>query len=58
MIDVSTAFDTVDLHKLLMILSNDLYIGGTVYDWFNTFLIGQRQKVKINDVYSDFRDSE
>ena len=53
LLDLSAAFDTVDHKKLLEILKNDIGIVGTALKWFESFLIGRTQKVKIGDTYSD-----
>ena len=48
LLDMSAAFDTVDLGKLLSILENKMNIHGTALKWFNSFLLGRKQKVVIN----------
>ena len=53
LLDLSAAFDTVDHAKLLHILEHDIGIVGTALKWFESFLIGRTQKVKIRDEYSD-----
>jgi len=58
MIDMSAAFDTVDIDKLLNILSLNLNIGGVAYSWFESFLLGRSQCVKIENNYSNFIDSK
>ena len=52
LLDLSAAFDTVDQDKLLQILRDDIGITGTAYKWFESFLKGRTQKVKINNSYS------
>lgn len=54
LIDLSAAFDTVDIDKLLHILENDIGIRGTALIWFKSFLVGRTQRVKIEDVLSEF----
>ena len=44
---LSAAFDTVDHNKLLSILEKDIGIAGTALKWFESFLRGRTQKVKI-----------
>ena len=53
LLDLSAAFDTVDHDKLLAILEKDIGITGTALKWFESFLKGRTQRVKINDSYSD-----
>ena len=53
LLDLSAAFDTVDHSKLLDILENDIGITGTALKWFESFLKGRTQRVKIGDTYSD-----
>ena len=53
LLDLSAAFDTVDHNKLLHALCYDIGITGTVYKWFQSFLKGRSQRVKINSSYSD-----
>ena len=58
MIDMSAAFDTVDIDKLLNILTYKLNVGGSAYKWFESFLKGRSQCVKIENVFSDHIDSK
>ena len=53
LLDLSAAFDTVDHDKLLAILEKDIGVTGTALKWFESFLKGRTQRVKINDSYSD-----
>ena len=53
LLDLSAAFDTVDQEKLLQILHHDIGIEGTALKWFESFLKGRTQKVKINTSYSE-----
>ena len=53
LLDLSAAFDTVDQGKLLDILNYEIGISGVAYKWFESFLIGRSQKVKINNSYSE-----
>ena len=50
--DLSAAFDTIDTSKLLQILRDEIGIDGTALKWFESFLTGRTQKVKINGEYS------
>ena len=51
-LDLSAAFDTVDQDKLLQILHDDIGVRGVALKWFDSFLRGRTQKVKIGDEYS------
>ena len=53
LLDLSAAFDTVDQNKLLHILRYDIGLNGTVYKWFESFIKGRSQRVKIGESYSD-----
>ena len=48
LLDMSAAFDTVDLKKLMVILENKIGIKGTALQWFRSFLFDRQQKVKIH----------
>ena len=52
-IDLSAAFDTIDVNKLLNILEDELGISGIALKWFQSFLTGRTQWVKISGEYSD-----
>ena len=52
-IDLSAAFDTIDVDKLLEIMYEEIGVGGTVLKWFRSFLEGRTQRVKIDNVYSE-----
>ena len=53
LIDLSAAFDTVDIDKLLDILESNIGITGTALQWFKSFLTGRTQRVKIKNSLSD-----
>ena len=53
LLDLSAAFDTVDHNKLLSILEKEIGIAGTALKWFESFLKGRSQKVKIGSTYSE-----
>ena len=53
LLDLSAAFDTVDHAKLLHILKYEIGIDGTALKWFESFLVGRTQTVKIGDDYSE-----
>ena len=55
-LDLSAAFDTIDISKLLEILQEEIGIGGVALNWFKSFLTGRTQKVKINGHYSQEND--
>ena len=46
LIDLSAAFDTVDIAKLLDILEKDIGITGFALMWFKSFLTGRTQQLK------------
>ena len=56
LLDLSAAFDTVDIEKLLRILQNEFGIQGLSLQWFRSFLIGRKQLVRINTVVSETVD--
>ena len=53
LLDLSAAFDTVDLEKLMQILENHIHTNGTALAWFRSFLFGRHQKVKIGSTTSN-----
>ena len=52
-LDLSAAFDTIDIDKLLQIMDKEIGIGGTALQWFRSFLTGRTQRVKISGTYSE-----
>ena len=52
-LDLSAAFDTIDVNKLLEILHDKIGVGGTVLKWFRSFLENRTQRVKIDNEYSE-----
>ena len=52
-LDLSAAFDTIDIDKMLQVLSNELGVTGLALEWCKSFLMGRKQRVKINDSYSE-----
>ena len=56
LLDLSAAFDTVDTGKLLDILNKEIGVTGTALKWFQSFLVGRKQRVKINNSISDLLD--
>ena len=55
LLDLSAAFDTVDINILNDIFTNRFNINGNVLKWFNTYLRGRGQKVRINEAISQER---
>ena len=56
LLDLSAAFDTVDIQKLLNILQTDFGVTGIALKWFRSFLTNRKQKVRIQDSLSDTID--
>ena len=52
-LDLSAAFDTIDIDKLIEILHEELGIDGVALQWFRSFLSGRTQRVKIANQYSE-----
>ena len=52
LLDLSAAFDTVNISILLNILQSQIGIRGIAYDWFSSFLCERTMSVKVNDSYS------
>jgi hypothetical protein len=52
MIDLSAAFDTVDIEIIMNILEHNFHISGTPLNWFKTYLCDRNMKVSINDKFS------
>ena len=50
---MSAAFETVDHITLLDRLHTELGIGGTVLDWFESYLVNRYQVVAIGGEHSD-----
>ena len=53
LLDLSAAFDTVDIDRLMEILYSEIGIRGTALKWFSSFLRNRTMRVKINDTYSE-----
>ena len=49
LLDLSAAFNTVNVDILLNILSVEIGVKSTVYNWFKSYLTGQTMSVKINN---------
>ena len=50
LLDLTAAFDTIDHAKLLHIIKKEIGIG-IALKWFESFLVGRSQTVKICDEY-------
>ena len=53
LIDLSAAFDTVDLDRFIDILKFEIGICGVVLVWFRSFLVGRTQRVMIDGSLSE-----
>ena len=49
LLDLSTAFNTVNHQKLLHIMKQEIGIDGIALKWFTSFLCGRCQKVKVSN---------
>ena len=52
LLDLNTAFDTVDHTKLLEILEKEIGIVCIALKWLKSFLIGRTQRVIVGDSFS------
>ena len=52
-LDLSAAFDTIDVGKLLEIMKGEIGVDGVALQWFRSFLEGRTQRVKIENEYSE-----
>jgi hypothetical protein len=53
LLDLSAAFDTVDHKLLLKILSDEIGLRGVALLWFESFLTGRAQRIRLGNVTSD-----
>ena len=53
LLDLSAAFDTVDVDRLLGILFSEIGIRGTALKWFSSFLKNRSMRVKVNEAFSE-----
>ncbi|CAB3992083.1 Hypothetical predicted protein [Paramuricea clavata] len=53
LLDLSSAFDTIDHTLLLERLSHRYGINGTVLEWFKSYLLDRTQSVKVKDALSN-----
>ena len=51
--DLSAAFDTIDIEKLIAILGEEIGLSGTALKWCKSFLSERTQRVKIKGEYSE-----
>ena len=51
--DLSAAFDTIDIEKLVAILGEEIGLSGTALNWCKSFLTERTQRVKIKGEYSE-----
>ena len=54
-LDLSAAFDTIDIDKLLTILEDQIGLTGMALQWCKSFLMKRTQRVKIKGNYSSSR---
>ena len=52
-LDLSAAFDTIDIEVLLTILSEEIGLTGAALQWCKSFLTGRTQRVNINGQFSE-----
>ena len=55
LLDLSTAFDTIDHEVLLSRMQSFLGTDGVVLDWFQSYLSGRQQQVQIGGELSVLR---
>ena len=53
LLDLSAAFDTVDIDKLLTTLKREIGVRGKALSWFSNYLKNRKQTVMINETVSD-----
>ena len=53
LLDLSAAFDTLDHHTLLKILSEEIKIRGVALKYLKCFLMGRSQRTRLRNVVSD-----
>ena len=58
LLDLSSAFDTVDINRLISILFTEIGLRGTALQWFCSFLKKRTMRVKVNGAYSEIFELE
>ena len=53
LLDLSAAFDTIDHSILLSRMESALGVKGSALQWFKSYLLGRKQRIKINDHFSE-----
>ena len=53
LLDLSAAFDTIDHSILLSRMESVLGVKGSALHWFKSYLLGRKQRIKINDDFSE-----
>ena len=53
LLDLSAAFDTIDHSILLYRMESVLGVKGSALQWFKSYLLGRKQRIKINDDFSE-----
>ena len=53
LLDLTAAFDTVDIDRLVTILFSEIGIRGTALSWFKSYLYGRTQIIKIGNAFSE-----
>ena len=53
LLDLSAAFDTIDHSILLSRMESILGVKGSALEWFKSYLLGRKQRIKINDDLSE-----
>ena len=51
LLDLSSAFDTIDNHLLLERLRDAFGFRGSVLDWFDSYFTGRTQSISVNNAY-------
>ena len=53
LLDLSAAFNTIDHSILLSRMESVLGVKGSALQWFKSYLLGRKQRIKINDDFSE-----
>ena len=53
LLDLTAAFDNVDHNLLLKILRSEIGLRGTALKWFESFLTGRSQRVRLGNITSE-----